>query len=639
MGVLLAALLLAGCETTAPTPTARTPESGPRPATQRDDPRELERRAATATNPDPLLLRAAELYLDSRATADALRVLEQTHPDRLTAAQAANRQLLIARLMLQQGDPGAALERVRNAQRMVEGGLDPKARLIAADVRIEALERLGRSFEAALVRLERNPYLDGEARTANEDAIWAALGRVSAWELQQLIDDGTLGDDARGWLELAAIMQTTSSSRRAARAQLADWQARWPRHGAARFIPVMVNPARTAPDHVAVVLPLTGPLAPAGRAVRDGIVAAWLHDSEQGDMAIESKRLANPFAPPPVNRAAGQRVRLDFIDSQRNGVAVALSEAERRGAQLVIGPLTKEAVAEAAGLHRSVPVLALNYLSDMDAAASARPHSGSASGQPVLMQFGLLAEDESRTLAERALRDLRHADGSGPRALLLAAAPGWATRITDDLEARWAAGGGQIVARADLVDVRETDALVRQVLQIDASQARADRIAALIGKRPEFSPRRRQDIDAVLLVAPPTLARVAAATLAYNFANDLPVYATSHVYAGADADPSVDLDGVRFCDIPWRLLDSDLRQSIERHAPGARGTQGALYALGIDAWRLHDRLDLLADGVRLFGATGLIGLDTGTRIQRELMWAVFRDGRPVPIPVITRIAQ
>src|SRR5690554_7108230 len=77
----------------------------------------------------------------------------------------------------------------------------------------------------------------------------------------------------------------------------------------------------------------------------------------------------------------------------------------------------------------------------------------------------------------------------------------------------------------------------------------------LLRQSTEFEPRRRQDADWLFLVALPQQARQIKPTLAFNFASDLPVYSTSHVYSG-EPNPSKDrdLNGIVFCDTPW-LLD------------------------------------------------------------------------------------
>ena len=71
------------------------------------------------------------------------------------------------------------------------------------------------------------------------------------------------------------------------------------------------------------------------------------------------------------------------------------------------------------------------------------------------------------------------------------------------------------------------------------------------------------------------------------------------------------------------------------------GLQGnrfaALYALGVDAYRVSGRMANLTPGGinQLLGSTGLLNLDDSRRFHRELAWGVIRRGRLEPLPVVT----
>ncbi len=561
------------------------------------------------------MLRAAELYLDQNDPGNATRVLDAT-PDRsLSPDYRPRRQLLEARLLLARGEPGEALA-------VLDTMAAPRRQaslVLATRTRIDALTQLGRNFEATLARIELDPHLTGGEARENQRAIWEALSGVPAWELDrsaaQLPPDAT----ARGWMELASAVQSAANAA-ALESSVSRWRQRWPAHPAAGQLPPTAAGGYSTPRHVAVFLPLSGPLAAAGSAIRDGILAAWMAQAdinEDRDDAIEAsfRYALDPFASRPAGEA-GDVPRISILDSARLSADALLGEASRIGADFIIGPLARERVAGLAELRPRIPVLALNYLPDGAAAPA------------MFTQYGLRAEDEARTLASRI-----HDDGRR-RVLLLVAPQGWAARIAAELKERWLEPG-ELVAEGALGEPGKVDQVVRHLLGIDASTARAERIMRALAERPEFAPRRRQDVDAVLLVAPPTSGRIAASTLAYHYADDLPVYATSHIWNGDRTGTAIDLEGIRFCDIPWRLLDSSLAAEIIASRPDAAGPQGAFYALGIDAWHLHDRLLLLADGLRLFGATGLLAQEAEHSIRRDLMWARFENGHPRPIPIST----
>ena len=77
--------------------------------------------------------------------------------------------------------------------------------------------------------------------------------------------------------------------------------------------------------------------------------------------------------------------------------------------------------------------------------------------------------------------------------------------------------------------------------------------------------------------------------LKFNYAGDIPVYATSDSF---EPDPSAnsDLDGMFFADMPW-MVSSDptvdqIRDSVRAAWPARTARLDRLYAFGFDAYRL-----------------------------------------------------
>ena len=117
----------------------------------------------------------------------------------------------------------------------------------------------------------------------------------------------------------------------------------------------------------------------------------------------------------------------------------------------------------------------------------------------------------------------------------------------------------------------------------------------------------------------------------------MPVFATSHVYAGSDdAGANRDLDGVEFCDAPWLF---DAQPGLPSHAniaallPAASGSAARLFAFGMDAWNLVPYLDWLRahPGSYLPGASGQLTADQFGRVRRVLIWAKFQNGLARPL--------
>ena len=97
------------------------------------------------------------------------------------------------------------------------------------------------------------------------------------------------------------------------------------------------------------------------------------------------------------------------------------------------------------------------------------------------------------------------------------------------------------------------------------------------------------------------------------------------------------MNGIRFCDIPWKLATEDrTRQLIVDTWSGASSQLSPFYALGVDVHRLYPRLQQLKElpEEKIFGLTGILTLNEDNIVNRSLMWAQFRDGKVSTIPMI-----
>ena len=146
----------------------------------------------------------------------------------------------------------------------------------------------------------------------------------------------------------------------------------------------------------------------------------------------------------------------------------------------------------------------------------------------------------------------------------------------------------------------------------------------------EFTPRRRSDIDFIFLIANPRQGRQIKPTLAFYFAETVPVYALPSIYDGQDnQSENRDLDGIVFTDAPWLLGDSDpLKLEVAANLRQAQGSLQRLRAMGVDSFRLHARLQQMADKKIdvLQGTTGKLTMGDNQRIHRDLQVARFIDG-------------
>lgn len=608
IAVVLTSLLLHGCGVAPPRPAAPAADGAAQEVAgliQAGDHRgAAERLLAQAERAQPpqreeLQLEAAETLLSGRLFEAAERLLAGL-PQTGSAVYRTRLALLQARLLLERGQSQTALQRLAAVSDTV-----PPALLVDFHrLRAEAYATAGNHLESARERVWLDGLLEPAERPANQQAIWQSLA---------LLPDAVLAgmrtaappDAFSGWLELIETTRAQRDNPQQLEIALAIWQERYPRHPAAPdFIAGLrerlAEYGRAAqPGQIAVLLPLSGNLAEAGRAIRDGMLAAYFQA--------------------PTN--AG--LRLHFYDTGSGDILDHYRGAVAAGAQQVIGPLTKESVAAlAAAGPLPVPVLALNTLGE-DVPAPAQ-----------MYQFSLAPEDEATQIAERAWHDGHR------RALALIPEGAWGERILRAFAQHWQALGGTLLeAQRYGTDQREYSDVVQDLLNLDASLRRHQALTRQLGRRPEFEPRRRQDADFIMLIGQAQQARLLRPLLRFHHAAQLPVYATSQVYEGnGNASLDHDLDGLRFCDMPW-ILSTDhpgtaLRAEIGRLWPAEELRYSRLYALGIDALQVTPYLRGLGDGTfaRHPGVTGDLYLDRDRRMHRDLQWAEFRDGVPAGLP-------
>jgi len=464
----------------------------------------------------------------------------------------------------------------------------------------------------------RETYLAGtEQINANHVLIWAELMHSSDVDLRAA--QGSARDPVlRGWLELSQLAKAEWLEPVGFEERLQRWRVKNATHPALYGLyDQMLNGHRqrqTWPASVGLLLPLSGRFAAVGQAVRDGFMAGYYLGEESGVLAAEG-------LPPEVRVYDTSASGADVVSSYR--------EAVSNGARIVVGPLRKEALEALSRQSLSVPVLALNYL-DRD---------GYVSG---LYQFGLSPEGEAAQVAEQAVR-------AGHRlALSLTPSGDWGERVRLAFEREFEARGGTLLDWRAYDPAQQDHAeAIEGLLRLGASADRVRQLERLLGARLQSEPRRRQDVDMIFLGASAAPGRLLRPQLKFHHAADLPVYSTSHIYGGTENPKSDrDLDGLQFADMPWVLGKNDgyslVRKKLAQHWSNEVSRHNRLYALGFDAYRVLPLLVHQQDSSLPWyfaGATGLLQLDANARLHRQLDWARFANGRPVPLKPVAQTAD
>ena len=467
-------------------------------------------------------------------------------------------------------------------------------RLLRAELNDDAAEQVALAF--ALAQAGGHPQ---RSPSACLDTLWAAAQNLDA-EARAVLKARKVRA-LTGWIDLAALRGIESAAQSAEK--LAAWLAAYPGHAAAPLAGALQEAARrdALTRQLALLLPLSGPLAGAGDALVGGFLAAWYADTDSG-------------------------VAVDVLDSRRfASAAEGYRAARERGASLVVGPLDKGQVDNIlAAADAAVPVLALN-----------RATGGGAN--PAVLKLSLAPEDEAQQLA-------RIAFAAGQRRALLVRPEGaWGERMQSTLRARWSALGGRLSGVAIYAERAGYSNALRAALALDTSAARARRLGALFPGALETSERRRADLDAVFLLTRNSAeARAFKPLLDYHYAGDLPVYSLSTALSTVVSTvPSAtlssggrerratgavsDLDGIEVLTMPWRAAGLAL-PGLE--ASGGAGSD-ALHALGADAYRLARRWwrSLPETGLRFDGLTAHLAADRSGSLQRTLNLTEFDRGR------------
>lgn len=552
---------------------------------------------------EKLILEAATLYIERDEFARARNLLVDLDPEALADPLYITHASLLAEVALEDGSYFLA-HGILTANRLEQQWqqLSPDSEIRLRELRSRTRLLLGDARGSVEERVALSSLVTEAAdEQKNQEAIWQTLMTFSLPELQELSQTAAT-DTLRGWYSLALLGKQNQTDLERQQAQLDAWRNAWPQHPANRTLPsdlrILRELIENQPRQIALLLPQEGRLAKAGEAVRDGFFAAYYHQLHQHNRA-------------PLIRQ---------YDSNGDVIA-AYQLAVAEGADLVIGPLDKDKVNELSMLPSlPVPLLTLNY------ADTQLP-----TPLPGLYQFGLAAEDEARQVARQAFLE-------GHRyALLITSSQDWSDRSARAFSDEWQALGGTVVNRGQFVGSGDYSRVIKNTLLVDRSEIRTRELEQLLGGKLHLQARRRQDVDMIFMLADPTQARQIKPTLAFHFAGNLPVYATSHVYSGAtDTKVDRDLNGVRFTAMPW-LFDnqSPEKASINSHAQ-ATAIFSRLQALGTDAYRLYPRLPQLAQvpEMRLYGATGALRLLSDGRIEREQTWARFRNGTAQLLPMV-----
>jgi len=553
---------------------------------------------ASGSERDRLTLLAVDNWLDAGDEPRAENAFRDV-------AQPAGGELLLrwnstrAAMLLYDGEAAPARDLLESLSRQ---SLPRDVRLRVEALRADAWFQLQDPTRAAELLIQRESWLeDRQSIERNRERLWQGLLVSDPLVLRgaaELATDPTL----RGWLTLGALATATGQQGIGWSNGVVNWRERNAEHPATSVLgdlDISTDQLLAYPRHIALLLPLSGRTASAGKAVQNGFLGAYFASAG----GLDDR----------------QSIRVYDVEAE-GGPSAAYTSAVEDGAEFVVGPLLRDHVTQLANdILVPVPVLTLNYLPD----ESLPP--------PGLFQFALAPEDEAVSAATRALED-------GHRtALALVPNSNWGRRLLTAFATEFEARGGTLLDyRTFTAESPDYSRTIEELMGLAGSVSRYQRMRANVGSALQFDPRRRQDVDFIFLAADGASGRLLKSQLKFHYSGDLPVYSTSSIYA-MDGRSNSDLNGIRFADTPWIIAPQSwiryLPDVYREYWPEERRL-GRLHAMGYDAYHLVAPLFAARNGTmpEIDGATGVLYLDGGGRVHRRLAWAEFRSGVPVPLP-------
>lgn len=578
--VVLSALLLVACQSAPPKPD-QIQETGARDRVEAGDYRaagaEYERLAdENRALRDYYKLLAAEAWREEAALEDVARLLGDIKRKKLDAEQNLRYDLLDAEIALSKQQAVRASSLLAVDDRRIPTAVRERW----LELQARAFEAEDRYLDAARTRLRLIALLGaGEQRPARDELLQLLIARKPE-RLRADLAPLAADDALRPWLERALRASGEAPARaaitpdEAVGTMLAGSDGQMRREG---FKPVR---------KLALLLPVTGEYAAAGKAIVDGAMS--MH----------------------YQIAAAESVQVYDAGGTRRSAVDAYRQALADGVDAVLGPVERDQVdailESGAG---DVPLLTLNHPEPKTIAAQASFH------------FGLMPEEEAAAAAERFI-----AEGA-TRIAVFGTNEDWSERAMAAFDAQLQSLGGRMSGRRML---RDSD--------VDFSEA----LAALIGTPGEAAEARKA--DAIFFAVRPSTARLLLPQLRAADFTDLPMLATSHVFGGnVQTLQDKDLDGLAFFDAPWThggVVGLPLRSELGRELMSAQASP-RLFAFGLDAYQLLPYLDFLRarPGRFVEGASGQLLSDAFGRIRRLPPLFRFVDGQPQPAAALRLVTE
>jgi outer membrane PBP1 activator LpoA protein len=436
--------------------------------------------------------------------------------------------------------------------------------------------------------------------TANSDdshQIWQELSMLSTWQVTQLAK--LKPPHFKGWPQLLTYAQKFGSDSSRFNRYLTQGQRNFPAHPAQ----VVINSLRETPQYIeqalqniAVILPLSGKQAAAGKAAQQGVLAAYKNNADKN---------------------------LYFIDANTLDWTALNQQLITLESHFVIGPLLKGNVDKyLAQTEIILPNLLLNT-----------PEKSQRSAEHVILS--MRPEDE----AIQAATTLSRKDYKMP--VVLSHSDNASKRMAQTFSQQWQLVTGYFPEIVYFETGKKMQAQLKSSLDVDSSQDRIKDLKIRLKQSLKTQARNRRDIDMFYLVGSPNQTKLLKPYIDVNtspFAKIIPVYASSRSHSSKqDTSKNTDLRNLVFTEMPWLLTSQQQNLQLTELSkslwPSRSDSLQRIFAMGYDSLSLVDNISKMKQRpyVRFFGQTGTLKLNSNNTLSRSLLWGVYQKDKVAEI--------
>jgi len=325
------------------------------------------------------------------------------------------------------------------------------------------------------------------------------------------------------------------------------------------------NQLLSPPEHIAVLLPLSGRLEIIGKQIRGGILKHYWH-------------------------AQSQKKLVFYDTNQSDGVVSLYQTALNNGAERIIGPLTREEIKlinEIAGPE----VIALNRLE--------QPSN--------LFQLSLRSLTETNQIVTHLINQCFE------HVAIISSNLSTDSQMANELQTDWAERQKfKLIHHRYPHNSNNLRAEMNQVLNLQHSQGRAGFLSRVIGQTIEHEPRSRQDLQALVLIGDEQRLAVLQPQMDFHQI-EIPLIGSSLLTPSqlAQAPLNRDLKNIQFPTHPASFTVSPLTNTLE--------------ALGWDGFLLANTVHKLEKGMYIHGALGRHVMCENNLINTQLDWAQYQE--------------